>query len=192
MPEVPARAGVAALAGRTGRRAVARPGNRRAAEIQRALLQIGHHLDHVRVEQRGHRFERRRQRRDVGARERPSRCRDLIDQASGISGSSPCTLTTISPSPQRSRARPRRRGRCPRRARRPSCRTSAPKPRARLRDALIVGGDDDLLRAASGARARTPTGSSACRRAAAAACRAVASRRSAPESRPRGTSNELA
>ena len=81
--------------------AVAPPGNRRAAEVQRQALRVEHDLHHVRVGELG------RRRRSGGPRcscwrsgLASSSAATASISAGSISGSSPCTLTTMSSSGQ--------------------------------------------------------------------------------------------
>ena len=145
--------------------AVAIPGNRRAAEVQRPPARIGHHLDDVGIEELRHRVDGRGERADVGAAAaRRAAPRPGAMSAGGISGSSPCRLTTMS-----SAAQPRARATSAMRSVPEAMRVAAVMTRlgaegARgAHDALIVGGDQHLARAGGARRARTPTAPSACR-----------------------------
>ena len=163
---------------------VARPRDRRAREVERMAARVEDDLDDVR---------RSRSRRGCRSRARAVLITQSVRSASSaaqasisagsISGSSPCTLTTISSSPR-------------------------PSSSARLGDAVaaggvagarqqrgdavcgargddlgVVGGDDDARRAATPLRAGRRGRSSARRRCRRAPCAAGASRRGGPGSR---------
>ena len=169
---------------RVGGECVARPGNRRAAEIQRVAGVVEHHLHDVGIE----RFLRRRAigwhavAIDASGVRASARSATSRISAGSSSGSSPCTLTTIACVGERRAAPPPRPGdRCRSDDRRASSATSMPcAPRRRgcarrrsrrptLRRAARPGalGDAHDHRLAGDVRA--------------AACRAAASTRSGRE-----------
>ena len=168
------------------RRAVARPRDRCAAEIQRRAV-VGHDdLDDVRIEELLQRLDRRRQRRDRRGRIALEQRGHLVDQRAAAG--------TV-----RRPARSRRSSHRPSRAARATAATrSVPdgrpgsvitairlvRPRGSRtapRNALVVRRDEHLVGAACRWPARRRAGSSAGRRCRAAACPATASTRNAPE-----------
>ena len=162
---------------------VARPGNRRAAEVQRVVARVEHDLDDVRVERLpprrrsgGTRCHRR-----IGALRPAGRATRRISAGSS-SGSSPCTLTTISSSSSPSSAAASARRSVPVAWSARVMTASTPCARDGSGDARIVGGDDHARAHRLPARARPPERPSAARRCRRAACRAGASTRSAPGS----------
>ena len=178
-PDVPHRATpgrpLAAPSGRCGEASRA-PRNRRAREVKRARLRVEHDLDHVRVEDVRGVVDRCAQwpsglasAEQVGARR---------ISAGSISGSSPCTLTTMS-SPSPSSEQPRQGGRVPRRGRRAS---SRPRPRARgCRDHRARPRRSPPAMRRTRAPGARPAPPSADRRYRPAACPAIGSTPAAPK-----------
>ena len=163
--------------------AVAPAGDRCAAEVQRAPGGVEHHLDDVRVQELGRVVDGvRRGGSPRSPALRPAGRRRRRTRVGSISGSSPCTLTTMS-SPSR-----------------PSCaqasaRRSLPLAWSRARqqglhavggagvdDAPVVGGDHHAQRAGRAPRARPRARPSAGRRCRPAACPAAGSTPAGPGS----------